>query len=601
MLLLIDGKEKGFSMLFKYRCFSMFNEIKEQKLLSFLFFLIFCSSVYPQLTIRDEIPDSILNKSYREITNLLVKSSGDSIKKILYSNALLEKSKKEHNKLEKAKAYRLMSFNYMDSLSYRIAYLDSSITASKNSTDKNYPAITYLNLAAVYKRQGDSDKTLQSYLKAIEYCEKFDNQRLYYSTQNNIALLKRTIGEDEQAAEIFRKVLSYQETIRKRDKYANKSYLFSILNFANTLRSLKMYDSVSFYNKKGILLSREENIRIYNFFVLNEGINLYYKGRYYEALDSIKKATPYVANDKKRIEEFLISGYFYQAKIYKEISKEEKFLEYLNKIDSLFEKGRYPTITYQKCYKELVRFYRENGTKNKELIYIKKLLKIDSTLTKNFKSISRQITDDYDTPNLLKAKEELINELREEDHKKKSTSIILIVIICIVLLVSLSVYLRNRKYKRRYKELIKANQPNNQLEGRKNIRRESFSRDIGISKEVIDSILLQLQEFEDNHDYLSTKVTVGYVAKKFKTNSRYISKIVNVYKQKSFTVYINELRINFITEKLKENQKLRNYTLSAIGKEIGFNNAESFSKAFYKINGIYPSYFIKKIQNENEK
>ena len=32
--------------------------------------------------------------------------------------------------------------------------------------------------------------------------------------------------------------------------------------------------------------------------------------------------------------------------------------------------------------------------------------------------------------------------------------------------------------------------------------------------------------------------------------------------------------------------------------EIGFNNTESFSKAFYRKTGIYPSYFIKEIEKQ---
>ncbi|WP_159025502.1 AraC family transcriptional regulator [Aquimarina sp. Aq78] len=42
----------------------------------------------------------------------------------------------------------------------------------------------------------------------------------------------------------------------------------------------------------------------------------------------------------------------------------------------------------------------------------------------------------------------------------------------------------------------------------------------------------------------------------------------------------------------------RKYTVQAIAQEIGFNNSEAFSKAFYKKTGIYPSYFIKKLEKQ---
>ena len=80
-----------------------------------------------------------------------------------------------------------------------------------------------------------------------------------------------------------------------------------------------------------------------------------------------------------------------------------------------------------------------------------------------------------------------------------------------------------------------------------------------------------------------------------------MSKIINRYKDKSFSNYINYLRINYISSELKNNAELRKYTIVAIADEAGFNTAESFSKAFYKETGIYPSFFIKELNKINEK
>ena len=38
--------------------------------------------------------------------------------------------------------------------------------------------------------------------------------------------------------------------------------------------------------------------------------------------------------------------------------------------------------------------------------------------------------------------------------------------------------------------------------------------------------------------------------------------------------------------------------VQAIAKESGFNNTESFSKAFYKKTGIKPSYFIRELNKK---
>ncbi|HLV70233.1 MAG TPA: helix-turn-helix domain-containing protein, partial [Xanthomarina sp.] len=86
----------------------------------------------------------------------------------------------------------------------------------------------------------------------------------------------------------------------------------------------------------------------------------------------------------------------------------------------------------------------------------------------------------------------------------------------------------------------------------------------------------------------------------FDTNSTYLSKIINTYKGKSINNYITDLRVDYIINELNQNHILRKMTIKAIALEIGFNNPESFSKAFYKKTGIKPSYFIKQIEKENK-
>jgi len=79
------------------------------------------------------------------------------------------------------------------------------------------------------------------------------------------------------------------------------------------------------------------------------------------------------------------------------------------------------------------------------------------------------------------------------------------------------------------------------------------------------------------------------------TNPNYLSKIINHYHQKNFRAYLREIRINYVISELKNNKKFRLYSIKGIAEEIGFKGAESFSKAFHEKTGLYPSYFIKKL------
>ncbi|MCL9807401.1 helix-turn-helix domain-containing protein [Flavobacterium amniphilum] len=120
-----------------------------------------------------------------------------------------------------------------------------------------------------------------------------------------------------------------------------------------------------------------------------------------------------------------------------------------------------------------------------------------------------------------------------------------------------------------------------------------------IKDETVADILEKLIKLEEKKQFLRQDFTLHYVAKKLKTNTAYLSKIINSELGKSFSTYANELRINYIILELKNNAKLRSYSISAIAEEIGYKSPESFTKYFKAATGISPSVYIKKINEIN--
>ncbi|WP_264524779.1 helix-turn-helix domain-containing protein [Flavobacterium sp. N502536] len=155
-----------------------------------------------------------------------------------------------------------------------------------------------------------------------------------------------------------------------------------------------------------------------------------------------------------------------------------------------------------------------------------------------------------------------------------------------------------------YQYRIKKRQPSQFEKGiHKSINNEiqvrsvkSGIENIGINEELVVQILEKLTHFEKTKGYLFSGVTVQSLSSTFETNSKYVSKVVNTYKEKTFVQYINDLRIEYALQSLKEDSKLQKYTIQALAVEFGFNNAESFSTAFYKKTGIKPVYFIKQLE-----
>jgi AraC-like DNA-binding protein len=116
----------------------------------------------------------------------------------------------------------------------------------------------------------------------------------------------------------------------------------------------------------------------------------------------------------------------------------------------------------------------------------------------------------------------------------------------------------------------------------------------GLSEEIVKDVLLKLQIFENKDKYLKY-YTLSSLAKELKTNSSYLSKIINSSKEGNFANYLNKLRIEYAINKLKTDRSFVLYTVQAIAEDVGFNKAQSFSTAFKKQTGISVIYFIKQL------
>ena len=80
-----------------------------------------------------------------------------------------------------------------------------------------------------------------------------------------------------------------------------------------------------------------------------------------------------------------------------------------------------------------------------------------------------------------------------------------------------------------------------------------------------------------------------------KTNTTYLSYVVNKRFGKSFGEYSNELKINYVINEMITNHMYRKYSTQAIAESVGFKNAVSFAKSFRKRTGVSPAQFASNI------
>lgn len=82
-----------------------------------------------------------------------------------------------------------------------------------------------------------------------------------------------------------------------------------------------------------------------------------------------------------------------------------------------------------------------------------------------------------------------------------------------------------------------------------------------------------------------------------KTNPKYASKVILKYRGKKTIEYISDLKIDYIVDKLKTENKFRNYTNKALAEEAGFGSTQNFTKAFNKRLEMPPTFFIQQLKN----
>ena len=155
---------------------------------------------------------------------------------------------------------------------------------------------------------------------------------------------------------------------------------------------------------------------------------------------------------------------------------------------------------------------------------------------------------------------------------------------------------KRKTYKKRFQEILRETKKDELRTNKKEKKEEE--KELALPQKTIDEILQKLKSFEEEKGYLKQDITLNSLAKSLETNTSYLSKVINYYKKLSFSNYLNTIRIEYVIEELKNNKIYRRYTVKALAHEVGFKNAESFSKAFYNLKGIKPSYFIKELNKK---
>ncbi|MFC7347068.1 helix-turn-helix domain-containing protein [Chryseobacterium zhengzhouense] len=526
-------------------------------------------------------------------------------KAFIYINQYIKRAKSEKNYSELFQAYK---DGILYSENKKIAYADSAISAAKNSGKNDLIGDGYLSKGAIYYfNQRKFQFALEEYLKAYEYLKDSKNEFLKYQNIYHIGVVKSYLGYYDEALKIFEECIAFFETKIDGDIHDNtvfnntKGYLNSLHQAIICYQALgKNEEAKKMLDEAERKLPKTKDFYLEkSYFEKSLGVSEFKSKNYTQAIKYFDQALP----ELLKVNDFSWASYiyFYKGKSYEILGNQDLEVNNYKKVDSIFNKNKFILPELRSNYEELIEYYRKNGNHKEELYYTNQLLKVDSVIASDFKHLSTRIYKEYDTKMLMETKENL---------EKTNSYSKLLLFICLAIIAALGVimFYRIRKQKNIQKNyddlLIKLEEKNNQQETVsipiKTEVTDSSDKNIKFDNSIVEKLLNDIQTFENNQGYLEQGLTLKKLAEQFKTNTSYLSQVINEYKGSNFNTYINALRISYATQKIYQDKEWRKYSIEHIASAAGFSNRQSFSNIFLEQNGIRPADFIKKRIKELE-
>ena len=548
-----------------------------------LFLLIFGGFTHESQA--QKVADSLKNVSYDYMWERYYADTTRTAK-IIYTDAIIARTKKEGDTATLMGGYELRSYLYNDEP--YLKYLDSIIKLGITNPIYSYPEKAFSSKGKYFYRRKNLKKALQDFLKANQF-DKKNSKILTYQILYYLALIKDQLGDKTAALDIYKKNLEYVKKRNSKSKIKELQILFNMSTIYNQIGKL---DTASYYIDTGLKISEKvKNSYHYYNFLANKGINFYYRKDLIKSekllklsLDSLQR----IAN-KAHV-------HLYLGKINQEFEKSAESLRDFKIADSIVDQIKATDPFYREIYINLIDHYKKRKNLKNQFLYLKKLIKIDSINHDNEVYLNRNLFTDYEIPKLKAERDQIIQNIKFKDSRKRIWIILLFIASAIILSGFIYQFQKRKSYQTRFLALI--HQQEEQVKEQPAIKNIEFPETLDISEDIVNHILNELKQFEHNRGYLQSDLTLSVLAKQINSNTRYLSKVISYHKQKTFIQYINDLRVKYAVERLKTDEYFRKYTLLAIANELGFKKSESFTKAFKKVTGITPAYYIRELKKE---
>ncbi|MFD2942669.1 helix-turn-helix domain-containing protein [Flavobacterium notoginsengisoli] len=471
-------------------------------------------------------------------------------------------------------------------------------------------------------KRGNYAKALSSYQEGIKYSTKIKDVIQILRLKANIAMLNESVGNYQLSIKILRQndiYLDRNESLYEKDLFQNsKSNTYinlgsSYEGYYSKNRDKKyLLDSAEYFYKKAISYSDKfidnnitAKLSLGNVYVFKKDFKNAEK-IYYDIAFYAKQVN---SESLYQIASFNLGDLYYATKKY------DRALIFLKKVDSLSFKSKTIDNSYFKSNYLQAKIY---SIKNEpELAYKHSKLYLDSyeKYEGNMREEALEVNFQLGTADLSEEMLDVQKKYKYEVFWNKALKVFyVILVIGIVFFLIKNIRDKNKAQKKmnalieefkanlEKKEIDKTEIEKSKIENpvievsdleEVHLKKENANLSIDEAKE--NKIVEKLLALEEKLEYLNADFTLSYAAKKIKTNTTYLSYVVNKRFGKSFGEYSNELKINYVINQMITNHLYRKYSTQAIAESVGFKNAVSFAKSFRKRTGVSPAQFANNI------